>query len=60
MRQTILKVAPKARLVRLKLPPVLGATILGMEADSLKGTPAIRKTMADTISLIKNVSARQA
>ena len=60
MRQTILNVAPKARMVRLKLPPVLGAAILGMEADGLKGTPSIRKTMADTISLIKNVSARQA
>lgn len=60
MRHTILKVAPKARLVRLKLPPVLGAVMLGMEADGLKVTPSIRKTMADTISPIKNVSARQA
>lgn len=60
MRHTILKVAPKARLVRLKLPPVLGAVMLGMEADGLKVTPSIRKTMAETISPIKNVSARQA
>ncbi len=60
MRQTILKVAPKARMVRLKLPPVLGAAILGMEADDLKVTPSVRKTMAETLSLIKNVSARQA
>lgn len=58
MRQTILKVAPKARIVRLNLPPVLGAAMLGMEAGGLKVTPSIRKTMADTVSLIKNVSAR--
>src|SRR5574341_870079 len=58
MRETILKVAPKARIVRLTLPPVLGAVLLGMEADGLKATPSIRQTMADTISLIKNVSAR--
>jgi hypothetical protein len=60
MRQTILKVAPKARIVRLNLPPVLGAVMLGMEADGWKVTPSIRKTMTDTISLIKNVIARQA
>lgn len=60
MRQTILEVAPKARMVRLNLPPVLGAVMLGMQANGLKVTPSIRKTMADTISLIKNVSARPA
>ena len=60
MRQTILEVAPKARIVRFNLPPVLGAAMLGMEADGWKVTPSIRKTMTDTISLIKNVSARQA
>jgi N-acetylglucosamine kinase-like BadF-type ATPase len=60
MRQTILEVAPKARIVRFNLPPVLGAVMLGMEADGWKVTPSIRKTMTDTISLTKNVSARQA
>jgi N-acetylglucosamine kinase-like BadF-type ATPase len=60
MRQTILKVAPKARLVRLSWPPVLGAVILGMGTDGFKATPSIRKTMADTLTLIKNNSVRQA
>jgi len=59
MRQTILEVAPKARLVRLKLPPVLGAAMLGMEADGLQVTSLIRRRMADTISSIRNGSARQ-
>src|SRR5215207_3371152 len=50
MRTTIHKLAPKARLVRLTAPPVLGAVMLGMEAAGLPVTPAIRKTMSDTIS----------
>jgi N-acetylglucosamine kinase-like BadF-type ATPase len=60
MRGTILGVAPKARIVRLTLPPVLGAVMIGMEAGGLKVTSSIRKTMANTISQIKNVSARPA
>ena len=31
MRQAILEVAPKARLVQLTVPPVVGAVLLGME-----------------------------
>ena len=59
MRTTIHKLAPKARLVRLTAPPVLGAVMLGMEAAGQSVTPAIRKTMSDTISSIRNVSVRQ-
>ncbi len=39
MRETILKFAPGARLVRLRVPPVLGAVLLGMEAAGLKSSP---------------------
>lgn len=59
MRETIHTLAPKARLVRLTVPPVLGAVILGMEAANLKASPAIRKTMADTISSVRSISLRQ-
>jgi len=59
MRETIHKLAPRARLVRLNALPVLGAVMLGMEAAGLRPTPSIRKAMADTISLIRNVSVRQ-
>ena len=58
MRQTILEAAPKARLVRLKVPPVVGAVMLGMEADSLRVTPEIRKTMNEGISVLRNISVR--
>jgi N-acetylglucosamine kinase-like BadF-type ATPase len=60
MRTTIHKLAPKASLVRLSVPPVLGAVILGMEADGFQSTPEIRKIMTETISVLRNASVRQA
>ena len=59
MRETIQNLAPNARLVRLNVPPVIGAVILGFEAGNIKVSPAMRRTMADTISSIRNVSVRQ-
>jgi N-acetylglucosamine kinase-like BadF-type ATPase len=58
MRETIHKVAPKAHLVRLKVPPVIGAVMLGMESGEMKVTPEIRATMNETISVLRNVSVR--
>ncbi|HEX5809566.1 MAG TPA: BadF/BadG/BcrA/BcrD ATPase family protein [Anaerolineales bacterium] len=55
MRATIQKLAPDARLVRLKLPPVIGAVILGMEAAGWDVTPGIRKTMGESIALLKSL-----
>jgi N-acetylglucosamine kinase-like BadF-type ATPase len=59
MRETIYKFAPGARLVRLKVPPVLGAVILGMEAAGVKASPLARTTMAESIAFIRNNSVRQ-
>jgi len=59
MRETIQALAPNARIVRLNAPPVIGAVILGMEAGNVKATPAIRKTMMDSISLIRNIPIGQ-
>jgi N-acetylglucosamine kinase-like BadF-type ATPase len=58
MRETIHKLAPQARLVRLNTPPVVGAVLLGMEADAFQATPEIRKTVTDSISVLRNVSVR--
>ena len=58
MRETIHKLAPKARLTRLRVPPVVGAVLLGMEADALPVTPVIRKTVSESISVLRNVSVR--
>lgn len=60
MRETIHKVAPGARLVHLGVPPVVGAVMLGMEAAGLTATTEIRRHMAETLSLHRNVSSRQA
>lgn len=56
MRATIHKVAPNARLVRLSVPPVIGAVLLGMEAAGWTATSEIRKTMNESITLLRNVS----
>ena len=58
MRETIQKLAPKARLIRLSVPPVLGAVMLGMEAGGLAVTSSIRNTMAKTVSMIRNGAMR--
>jgi N-acetylglucosamine kinase-like BadF-type ATPase len=58
MRETIQKLAPGARLVRLRVPPVVGAVMLGMEADAFRVTPEIRKAVSDSISVLRNVSVR--
>jgi N-acetylglucosamine kinase-like BadF-type ATPase len=60
MRTAIQKQAPMARLVRLRIPPVVGAVILGMEADDFKITSEIRKTVNETIPVVRNRSVRQA
>ena len=59
MQETIHKLAPKARFVRLNAPPVLGAAMLGMEASGFDVTPTIRKNMIDTISSFRNLPIRQ-
>ncbi|HKY53709.1 MAG TPA: BadF/BadG/BcrA/BcrD ATPase family protein [Anaerolineales bacterium] len=59
MRETIHKLAPKARFVRLTAPPVLGAVMLGMEAVGFEVTQTVRKTMIDSISSFRNLPIRQ-
>ena len=58
MRETIHKLAAKARLVRLHVPPVIGAVMLGMEAGAMRVTPEIRNTMNTSISILRNISVR--
>lgn len=49
MRETILSVAPKARLVRLTTLPVVGGVLLGMELAGIGG-PLIRKRLEETLN----------
>jgi N-acetylglucosamine kinase-like BadF-type ATPase len=46
MRETIQQLAPEARLVKLKVPPVVGALLIGMQAGGLQSTPELRKKLA--------------
>jgi len=59
MRETVLKVAPNARFVRLNVPPVVGAVMLGLEAGGMRVTKSIRQNLIDTFP-VKDVPARQA
>ncbi len=56
MRTKIQSTAPNARLVRLKVPPVLGAVLIGMEQANISNNPAIRSMLAETVHAIKNQS----
>jgi hypothetical protein len=58
MKKTIHKLAPKARFVRLTVPPVIGAALLGIEACGIEITSEIRNTMKESISAFRNVSLK--
>jgi N-acetylglucosamine kinase-like BadF-type ATPase len=46
LRRSIHSLAPGARLVRLSVPPVVGAVLLGMEQGGLSPNQAIRNNLA--------------
>lgn len=51
MQDTILAVAPKARLVRLQAPPVVGGVLLAMEQVELE-TASVRQTLIDSTNAL--------
>jgi hypothetical protein len=53
MREIVLQHCPKAKLIRLDGPPVIGAVILGMEQASFDGY-AVRENMVQTAKKIMN------
>jgi N-acetylglucosamine kinase-like BadF-type ATPase len=50
MRNTIEALAPRARLVRLEIPPVVGAVLIGMQAGGLEVTEEIRRQLGEKLS----------
>ncbi|HEY2981032.1 MAG TPA: BadF/BadG/BcrA/BcrD ATPase family protein [Anaerolineales bacterium] len=60
MRETIHRVAPKARLVRLTVPPVLGGALIGLEAGGVRVTPEIRKTINASIASVQGLTVKPA
>lgn len=55
MWETITSLAPKARMVHLTAPPVIGAAVLGMEQLGLKGTAEIRQTLIESLKQYRTV-----
>jgi N-acetylglucosamine kinase-like BadF-type ATPase len=53
MRETILAVAPGARLVRLTAPPVVGGVLLGMEQAGFNPAPAREALIQSTNGLLR-------
>jgi hypothetical protein len=49
MRDTIHSIAPGAKLVRLNVPPVVGAVLLGMEQAGFSTVKRVRKNLAQMI-----------
>ncbi len=52
MKETIRQVAPKARFIRLAIPPVIGAVILGLEAGGISADAGIRARLAETLQRV--------
>jgi N-acetylglucosamine kinase-like BadF-type ATPase len=48
MREVILAAVPKAKIIRLDAPPVLGSLLLGMKADGFDGYPLRETIIAST------------
>lgn len=55
LRQAIQEVAPEARLVRLKAPPVIGGVLLGMEKAGLDGNPLRQRLATSTLAILAAV-----
>lgn len=59
LRETVARIAPGARLVRLTAPPVVGGVLLGMEQAGVNGYP-MRAVLIETTREILETNSRQA
>lgn len=59
LRETVTRVAPGARLVRLTAPPVVGGVLLGMEQAGTNGYP-LREALIESTRKILEMNSRQA
>lgn len=50
MREVISQLAPEARLVKLEVPPVVGAVLIGMQVAGLQATPEIRAILTSSFT----------
>jgi N-acetylglucosamine kinase-like BadF-type ATPase len=54
LKETILKTAPRANLIRLSAPPVIGAVLLGMEQAGQDGYPTRENLIRTTTEIMEN------
>lgn len=52
MRDVIQQLAPKTRLVRLTIPPVIGAVLLGMEQGNANTGPEVRQNLRESLKVL--------
>lgn len=50
MKKVVLAKAPNANFIRLCVPPVMGAVLLGMEAGGIQPDAVVRKTLESSLS----------
>lgn len=55
MKHTVLTLAPNAHFIRLTVPPVTGALILGMECAGINPPPEYRKALECSIQKTRNI-----
>jgi N-acetylglucosamine kinase-like BadF-type ATPase len=55
---TVLREAPGARFVRLDVPPVIGAVMIGMEQGGLQPDQVVRERLANTLPALRQVAER--
>ena len=49
MRETIIECAPSAQIVKLNVPPVVGAVLMGMEAAGINPYPKLRNKLEEKL-----------
>jgi hypothetical protein len=54
MREAIQAFAPGANLVRLRVPPVIGAVLLGMETAGVPWDIPVRDRLIETLPRVMN------
>lgn len=56
LRETIQRLAPDTRLVRLTIPPVIGAVLVGMEKGNMKTGTEFRNILSESLNALMQVS----
>ena len=60
MRETIQRVAPDTRLVRLTVPPVIGAVLVGMEKGHAEVGSGVRKNLGESLKMLQAAREHEA